>query len=641
MTTPRAGLAPPPRFDPRVLYVHPYGHESPETLPAGAIAVANCLERPPLGLFAEEVERAHVERAEIVLLDVHWFLPLAALRGLVADLRRLRPGLTVVLGGITSAFFAEQVLAEGSADYVMTGDTEVSVAELVARTLRGERALDLPNAWRAGAPPPRRVRLPRAAFDRLDWLTIDWFPTFARLVDRHHQRYREHGARLGAFDRFAWQSTWFPYLPLVRGCLRACSHCCGSYAGPVLGRGLRSRSATGLARDLRRLEAEGRTFVNLYANDARFLRVYGEALGEAFRARPLAMDALVFFCGTPDERALEGLRAAFAGEVCLNVVHPFDLEPRHGEPPRDAQEVAFLDGLERMSRLARTSTVVFRLHTEPEPALVRIAEAAPNLRLRSGRDWVVDVPDVRAVQAGTTAAEHFADIRAGSRRFLISLLLGTLVPELSRTMSRRLDLDATHDDWRRHGFDTLEQALLAEYARRVCLDRAHGFVDVLLEWRRGELEASLAAGWARPGAALAGHVAWDGTLTGLGWEGSVAVAAGEALAVAPVPTVSLRDGSRVDLGTWERARVPAVRVASGPAREVRLGGRRDARGLALWLEDRGRRTELRLPFVPRQADQPAARRPGGLAREVLEAISAERIEPERLRALRRPGPPRR
>jgi len=626
--------------DRRVLYIHPYAHESSATLPARAIAVANCLERPPLGLFAEEVTRAHVEEATLALLDLHWFLPMDAVRGLVAGLRAIRPGLTVVLGGITAAFFAEQLLAEGTADYVMTGDAEVSIGGLVSRTLAGERALDLPNVWRVAAPPPRRERLSRAAFDRLDWLTIEWFPTYARLVKRHHDRYRALGARLAMFDRFAWQSTWFPYLPLVRGCRRACGHCVGSYAERVLGPGLRTRSAVALARDLRRLEREGRAFVNLYVNDARFLEVYGEALPAALQDRPVEMDALVFFCGTPDATALNGLRASFAGELCVNVVHPFDLEARPGEPAPEAVEASFLEAVDRMARLARTTTVIFRLNEDPEPSLKHLVGGMDRVRLHSGRDWVVDVPDVRALRAGRSAADHYQDIREHSRHFLIALVLGTIVPGLAPALSRRLDLDATPDDWDRFGYDQLERRLLAEYATRVSVDRAHGFAGLDLTWWRTAKTDDVEAGWAAPASALAGDLTWSGGMTGPRWDGRFVVPAGEEVRIAPVPSVWLRDGGRIDIGAWPAAQVPALRVDAGLTREVRAGGWRDARGLVLWLDDGGRRREHRLPLRPDTPEPPPGRRPR-VSRELLEAIARG----EGARALRsaglKPGRPRR
>jgi hypothetical protein len=106
------------------------------------------------------------------------------------------------------------------------------------------------------------------------------------------------------------------------------------------------------------------------------------------------------------------------------------------------------------------------------------------------------------------------------------------------------------------------------------------------------------AGWLSAGRTLDGRCAWHAGLNGFGWEGEVEVDDAGPLAVAPAPTVLVHGQAPVAIGSWARARLPALRVEAGPRRRVRLGG--DMRGgkLELWCEDRGRRTARGLASDP-------------------------------------------
>src|SRR5439155_24331363 len=60
---------------------------------------------------------------------------------LIADLKRLRPDIVVVLGGPEVSYETEQQQICRDADYVITGEADVAFGEFCAKLLRGTRPL--------------------------------------------------------------------------------------------------------------------------------------------------------------------------------------------------------------------------------------------------------------------------------------------------------------------------------------------------------------------------------------------------------------------------------------------------------------------------------------------------------------------
>lgn len=60
---------------------------------------------------------------------------------LVADLKRVRPDLTVVLGGPEVSYETDQLEITGLADYTITGEADLAFAELCEQLLRGDKPL--------------------------------------------------------------------------------------------------------------------------------------------------------------------------------------------------------------------------------------------------------------------------------------------------------------------------------------------------------------------------------------------------------------------------------------------------------------------------------------------------------------------
>jgi radical SAM superfamily enzyme YgiQ (UPF0313 family) len=161
---------------------------------------------------------------------------------LVADLKRVRPDLIVVLGGPEVSYETEQQEIVRLADYCITGEADLAFAELCQVLLRGER------------PPQKIIAAPLPAFDRL---TLPY--------DLYDQRDLAHRV---------------VYVEASRGCPFRCEFCLSSLDIPVRNvpiDAFLAQMQSLLDRGLRRFKFVDRTF-NLNLS-------IGKAILEFFHAR--------------------------------------------------------------------------------------------------------------------------------------------------------------------------------------------------------------------------------------------------------------------------------------------------------------------------------------------------------------------
>ncbi len=88
-----------------VLFIHPTNHIHPRIIPVGSIAAANGIDGEVLGRYASEVTADEISNARVILLDVHWFLPMGILGGLVRAIRRIKEDASLIVGGLAAAFY--------------------------------------------------------------------------------------------------------------------------------------------------------------------------------------------------------------------------------------------------------------------------------------------------------------------------------------------------------------------------------------------------------------------------------------------------------------------------------------------------------------------------------------------------------
>jgi radical SAM superfamily enzyme YgiQ (UPF0313 family) len=118
----------------------------------------------------------------------------------LAEARRLKqahPGIMVVMGGAHPSAAPEDCLADGTADYVVAGEGEIALAQLLTALESGGDPVSIPGVWavrngtvlhNAPAPAPDIEALPTPAYDLLDLekyfrLDTPWhFPKSNRVV---------------------------------------------------------------------------------------------------------------------------------------------------------------------------------------------------------------------------------------------------------------------------------------------------------------------------------------------------------------------------------------------------------------------------------------------------------------------------
>jgi len=126
------------------------------------------------GDILDEVEQLRPDLLGLSVLTESW----STVVPMVSEARRRVPGLKVVMGNTHAAFFAEEVLANGHADFVIRGEGEETLADL-ARTLdQGGALSDLAGlSYRDGdrvrhnperGPVTRLDALPYPAWDLMD-----------------------------------------------------------------------------------------------------------------------------------------------------------------------------------------------------------------------------------------------------------------------------------------------------------------------------------------------------------------------------------------------------------------------------------------------------------------------------------------
>jgi hypothetical protein len=566
-------------MDPRVLLVHPYNHMEPDAVPVGTVGLVNLLPGKALGRFASEVTPDEIRAARVVLIDVHWFFPLAVLAGMADAIRRINPAVKIVVGGIASAFYADVFFERYAVDYVTTGDVEPVFPLLVGHLLAGEEPPPLAGVWsRRGPPPPGpRIRVPE--FDAIDWLTIGWFPTYRSIVHGRHAMYR---ASQGGSAPLC-----YPYLPVTRGCRRACEFCYGAYHERVFGRGIRMRAPEVLARDLRAIEADpGLAFVSILFADEGLMEPYAEALA----GLGLALDAFLYFCGNATSRVLDQVRSGFAGAVSFSIIQASDLAPLPADPPLEAQSEAQRALVAHLAGMARTGAVIYHVSQPPAPEVLALSTPGSPIQSESGKDWEVVRPNATLLREdeGYGPREQLDDVIAAGRSASAWHIARLLVPTLRAVLDTR---DYRDDLFHARDMgDATAARIASEYRESLRGHHVYGFASIELA-----LRGAAAAGWARPEGEVVGSCAWTAGLNGFGWEGEATVGEEGPAAVGPCPVLRAWDGSPIDLAAWPRTLLPALAVARGPRRTVRVGGMTTGAHLTLWVEDGGARTEHRLP----------------------------------------------
>lgn len=205
--------------------------------------------------------------ARVALIDLHWYEHSYGAISVARACKEALPQTAVVLGGITASTFASEILAQHPAvDYIVRGDAEQPIVELLKRLLAAPnrkappKLADIPNlSYRVGADV---VENPLGyCAEPMDLDTLN-FADIAFL--EHYQEYQAHEyivtdlpkARLALEQGKPYRGRW---LCNARGCRHECSYCggCASAHRTFAGRDqVVARSPARMADDLHRLATQ-------------------------------------------------------------------------------------------------------------------------------------------------------------------------------------------------------------------------------------------------------------------------------------------------------------------------------------------------------------------------------------------------
>ncbi len=281
-----------------VLYIHPAKQEAQAEfgkfraspfyplMPVGVIGMVNLLrtegwEVQGLNLPLEIMLRtsfdldewlAAIDPPKLVMIDLHWYEHCFGAIDVARHVRRMLPTAQIVVGGLTATFFAAEILeTHPEIDYVIRGDGEVPLLQLVEHVCgAGTRELEeIPNlSWRAHHKVCNSLGFytaTAAELDSLDFVTTDWLlhaPGYGAL------QYTGGGIidPVKTVNRGHW-------LTVGRGCVFNCIYCGGgkkSHADLAARNGYVMRDPRAVVRDMEQLSRQGYKQVSLSLDIATF-----------------------------------------------------------------------------------------------------------------------------------------------------------------------------------------------------------------------------------------------------------------------------------------------------------------------------------------------------------------------------------
>ncbi|HOO57025.1 MAG TPA: hypothetical protein PLN69_09395 [bacterium] len=151
---------------------------SDKIVPHGAFYTLNTVDREKLGIYSSEITDDLLEKAKVVLIDVHWPFAIETARKIAIHVKKVSPGTPVILGGFIVDNYPEQLLEVIPADYAVFNNAEISFKPLVECILDGKSVPDMPNVLRRGFPPGPKVYTTQEQFNELNFVDFSWFPSY-------------------------------------------------------------------------------------------------------------------------------------------------------------------------------------------------------------------------------------------------------------------------------------------------------------------------------------------------------------------------------------------------------------------------------------------------------------------------------
>jgi len=234
------------------LFIHPSTHYRSQaqdmkdlitfiTMPMGTIAMADLLYANG---YSTKIYHTGIEQVykrsfivedlfsqhdpKVVGIDLHWYVhSYDAMR--IADIVKKQSDAFVVIGGFTSTFFSQEIMANfDSVDAIIRGDAEIPLLELM-KNLSKDTLEEVPNlTYRT----KHGIKTSKGVYiaDEEDLGKLD-YTNFELLSN--YDKYHRVTTQAGDLDPYGWKLHLkrMAWVPLGRGCTVNCSYCSGGNKG--------------------------------------------------------------------------------------------------------------------------------------------------------------------------------------------------------------------------------------------------------------------------------------------------------------------------------------------------------------------------------------------------------------------------
>lgn len=154
----------------------------------------------------------------VLMTDLHWYVHAFGAMYVCQLSKQVKPSVPVVIGGYTSTIFSREIMENFPAvDYLVAGDSDLPMEQLVDYLLKGERdAEDIPNLFyrKDGRILRSQDTWVQTSLDDIDFVSVDFFDHSDRLC------YTTSG---GVTRKLS--ERW---ICIARGCKFNCGYCCGA-----------------------------------------------------------------------------------------------------------------------------------------------------------------------------------------------------------------------------------------------------------------------------------------------------------------------------------------------------------------------------------------------------------------------------
>jgi len=159
--------------------------------------------------------------ADVFAIDLHWMPHAHGAIEIAKIVKKYHPDAKVEFGGLTSSYFAEELVARPEIDLVMCGDTtEEPTVRLMEALKKGSDLSQVPNlVWKDGTGKIRNNGI-TYSLDDLDEIKFDYGTMICNVM--------KHRDIKGALPWYGWDKLPLTSVFTVRGCSLNCAECGGS-----------------------------------------------------------------------------------------------------------------------------------------------------------------------------------------------------------------------------------------------------------------------------------------------------------------------------------------------------------------------------------------------------------------------------